>query len=404
MMLLWLIALAHAEKLLFGDQEKERELQEFTTLMDAIAQNMTGDERTEFEAYAKILEDEMRLVENITEDNHGPGHVHVKYLPDAIIEILKLFHPDPFDSAFKHHLLDHYSHRDAVKMYNAFHNRSEAISGDVGPNLTLIRDNTEWHKALHSNEEQQGYLRRFHAIPHTQLVVTDTVSHLIQNSKTCWILMTIDSVIADADDIKWGKRVANAFFERCAVGYVDVSYPSNYDLFKNFTIDGRAGWLIGRYPGAHMIDTNYRSVPWKFELVNIEYWGKSIPAKLFAQFPNHVIRALDHEFYETMMDDSAKIEAIYAYDDRQKDAMKERIIHYNTVKYRYIMGKTGHDIKLGKYEYGGEDYIRHFIEYENEFKATKSMREFLKTKLDYPKEIYGRQVMRLNPKPVHYEL
>ena len=55
MMLLWLIALAHAEKLLFGDQEKERELQEFTTLMDAIAQNMTGDERTEFEAYAKIL-------------------------------------------------------------------------------------------------------------------------------------------------------------------------------------------------------------------------------------------------------------------------------------------------------------------------------------------------------------
>ena len=55
MRLLWLIALTHAEKLLFGDQEKERELQEFTTLMDAIAQNMTGDERTEFEAYAKIL-------------------------------------------------------------------------------------------------------------------------------------------------------------------------------------------------------------------------------------------------------------------------------------------------------------------------------------------------------------
>ena len=31
-----------------------------------------------------------------------------------------------------------------------------------------------------------------------------------------------------------------------------------------------------------------------------------------------------------MMDDSQKIEAIYAYDDREKDAMKERIIHYNT--------------------------------------------------------------------------
>ena len=74
------------------------------------------------------------------------------------------------------------------------------------------------------------------------------------------------------------------------------------------------------------------------------------------------------------------------------------------VKYRYIMSKTGHDIKLGKYKYGSDDYIRNFIEYENEFKATRSMRDFLSSKLDYPKEIYGKQIMRLNPKPVHYEL
>lgn len=68
------------------------------------------------------------------------------------------------------------------------------------------------------------------------------------------------------------------------------------------------------------------------------------------------------------------------------------------------MGKTGEDIKLGKYKYGSDDYIRNFIEYENEFKATRSMRDFLNSKLDYPKEIYGEQIMRLNPKPVHYEL
>ena len=68
------------------------------------------------------------------------------------------------------------------------------------------------------------------------------------------------------------------------------------------------------------------------------------------------------------------------------------------------MGKTGQDIKLGKYEYGSDEYIRHFIEYETEFKSTKSMREFLNSKLDYPKEIYGKQIMRLNPQPVHYEL
>ena len=36
---------------------------------------------------------EMRIMENVTED-HGAGHLHVKYLPDSIIEIFKIFDPD----------------------------------------------------------------------------------------------------------------------------------------------------------------------------------------------------------------------------------------------------------------------------------------------------------------------
>ena len=35
----------------------------------------------------------MRIMENVTED-HGAGHLHVKYLPDSIIEIFKIFDPD----------------------------------------------------------------------------------------------------------------------------------------------------------------------------------------------------------------------------------------------------------------------------------------------------------------------
>ena len=47
------------------------------------------------------------------------------------------------------------------------------------------------------------------------------------------------------------------------VGYVDVSYPSNYDLFKNFTMDGGTGWLIGKYPGAEIIASDYHSDTWR---------------------------------------------------------------------------------------------------------------------------------------------
>ena len=58
-------------------------------------------------------------------------------------------------------------------------------------------ENTRWHSNLHANLEQQNFLRKIYEIPHTTLVVHDTVTHMIQKSNICWILMTIDSIIAD---------------------------------------------------------------------------------------------------------------------------------------------------------------------------------------------------------------
>ena len=78
--------------------------------------------------------------------------------------------------------------------------------------------------------------------------------------------MTVDSVIADPEDIEWATKISKIFYERCSVGYIDISFPSNYDLFKNFTQDARTGWLIGKYPKAELIHSNYTSDTWK--LVN----------------------------------------------------------------------------------------------------------------------------------------
>ena len=103
---------------------------------------------------------------------------------------------------------------------------------------------------------------------------------------------------------------------------MDISFPSNYELFRNFTKDGKTGWLIGKYPGAEIIHSNYSTPMWTYvlifkgpepvfrsflkffcvsgflpfflrhELYNIEYWGKSVPSQLFKEFPVQVIKAL----------------------------------------------------------------------------------------------------------------
>ena len=167
------------------------------------------------------------------------------------------------------------------------------------------------------------------------------MTHMIQNSNICWILMTVDSVIADPEDVKWAKKIADVFYERCAVGYVDISFPSNFDLFRNFTADGRTGWLIGKYPRAELIHSNYTSNNWtlvlilcrtcriiifRYNLYNIEYWGKSVPPLLLKEFPVQVIKGLVAEFYDLMMEDDLKIEAIFSYDDPKKDVIKGKLM------------------------------------------------------------------------------
>jgi len=91
---------------------------------------------------------EMRIMENVTEDA-GPGHAHVKYLPDSIVEIFKIFFPDPFDAAFKHYLLDHLSYKSAIETYNAYHNHTDTKYGKLGPSLDLIKGKLTIRHQLH---------------------------------------------------------------------------------------------------------------------------------------------------------------------------------------------------------------------------------------------------------------
>ena len=101
-------------------------------------------------------------------------------------------------------------------------------------------------------------------------------------------------------------------------------------------------------------------------------------------------------------------------------------------RYKYIWKKTSEDIKNGLYSYAGtllnvliallrhpvvnrlaisalkpfedEKYLKYFMKYERKFKKTQSLRDFMEQDDDYPKEIFGdQQVLRLNPRPIHYE-
>jgi len=73
-------------------------------------------------------------------------------------------------------------------------------------------------------------------------------------------------------------------------------------------------------------------------------------------------------------------------------------------RYKYIWKKTSEDIKNGVYRYADEKYLKYFMMYERKFKKTQSLRDFMEQDDEYPKEIFGdQQVMRLNPRPIHYE-
>ena len=52
----------------------------------------------------------------------------------------------------------------------------------------------------------------------------------------------------------------------------------------------------------------------RFELYNIEYWGKSIPGQLVKEFPAQIVKGLAAEIYDLMMDDEQKIEGKFFID------------------------------------------------------------------------------------------
>ena len=83
-----------------------------------------------------ILWDKMRLIQNVMDDDHDPGHVHVKYLHEIV----------PFDGTFKHHFLDHHSYRDSIKMYNEVYNKSEVRKGPVPQRLIKSFISKEQHE------------------------------------------------------------------------------------------------------------------------------------------------------------------------------------------------------------------------------------------------------------------
>ena len=127
------------------------------------------------------------------------------------------------------YIMVRFSPEAAIESYNLYHNRTEVKNGSIGPDLELIKQNTIWHSQLLASPDQQGFLRKIHEIPNTLLVVHDTVTHMMQNSNLCWVLMTIDSIVGDEDEIALAKKVGAAFYERCS-GRISKIVGSNLKM------------------------------------------------------------------------------------------------------------------------------------------------------------------------------
>ena len=46
----------------------------------------------------------------------------------------------------------------------------------------------------------------------------------------CWIIVTLNSTRFEGIELL--RELSTNFYEKCSIGVVDITFPSNYDLFK----------------------------------------------------------------------------------------------------------------------------------------------------------------------------
>lgn len=130
------------------------------------------------------------------------------------------------------------------------------------------------------------------------------------------------------------KAVSNYFYERCIVGKLDLSYPSNAATFANGThrsVVRDTPSLLIKFP-----QTDHQAVPVQnlahphVELGPIEKWGYTIPGWMLKTDVEKQFKKIVEKYWNNL-ESYYKLHAIYShyYHDPRKESVQEAIEHFD---------------------------------------------------------------------------
>jgi len=240
-------------------------------------------------------------------------------------KLISLFEPKPLDLAFKYFLIQEAGAATATQFYDQLKSTNKLIR----PDLVWYDENVNWLKHLVSSNgtEQKMFLKK---MTQKQDLTVLTVDRLpgIDQTFDCWVILAFDSTEPMQSDLNLMDQILSHFNEKCQVGAIDLSFPSNRYVMRSVTTTGPS--VIFRYPNSVMTDTKFHPQNWQINLRDISEWGDIIPPEGMISLGDDLLDYVESQVY-TPMSDAQKIHAIYSPMDQdpRKTLMKQIIFEYD---------------------------------------------------------------------------
>jgi len=194
----------------------------------------------------------------------------------------------------------------------------------------LVEENQLWKSKIKFSN-RKGFINGLINTPATLAINSDTLQ-IIDHSEFCWVIVAYKSESAPIKATKsLISTMAQAFYERCGVGLLDLDYPVNKNLFGDFVTDTPSIIFKNPYKPDAMRDLDYQSekgtkYSHELKLRPIEEWGEVITTEKLTTNVFLVIRNI-MKTYESKVGRNLKIRSIYMphYENKFKHWMSGAI-------------------------------------------------------------------------------
>jgi len=190
----------------------------------------------------------------------------------------------------------------------------------------LVEKNQLWKSKIKASN-RKGFVNGLINTPATLAINSDTLE-IVDHSEFCWVIVAYRS---ESAPIKATKSLINtfaqAFYERCGVGLLDMDYPINTKLFGDLVSDSpsiiyKSPYKLDAMRDLYQVSMKQAKYSYEFKLRPLEEWGKVIGKEKLTSNIFITIRNL-METYESEVGRNLKIRSIYMphYENRFKHWM-----------------------------------------------------------------------------------